>query len=43
MTLSHNLFTGNNKEKGKNTSKWLTNQECYKALNGNNIKLWIWN
>ena len=41
MTLSQDLFTVNNKEKDKNTPKWLTKQECNKALNGNNIKLRI--
>ena len=41
MKLSHELFPENNKEKDKNTSKWLTKHECYKALNGNNIKLQI--
>ena len=43
MILSQDLFTENNKEKGKNTSKWLTKHECYKALNDNSIKLRIWN
>ena len=41
MKLSHELFPENNKEKDKNTSKWLTKHECYKSLNGNNIKLQI--
>ena len=42
MTLSQDLFTENNKEKDKNTVKWLTKHECYKVPNGNNIKLQIW-
>ena len=32
MTLSHDLFIENNKEKDKNESKWLTKHECYKML-----------
>ena len=35
MTLGHDLFTENNKEKDKNESEWLTKHECYKALKYN--------
>ena len=42
MTLSQDLFTENNKEKDKITSKWLIKQECYKTPNGNSIELRIW-
>ena len=41
MTLSQDLFQENNNEKYKNTLKWLTKHECYKAPNSNNIKLLI--
>ena len=35
MTLGHDLFTKNNKEKDKNESEWLMKHECYKALKYN--------
>ena len=42
MTLSKELFQENNNEKCKNTTARLSKHECYKALNGHNIKLWTW-
>ena len=42
MKFSHELFPENNNEKDKNTTKWLSKHECYRAIKGNNIKLWIW-
>ena len=42
MKFSHELFPENNNEKDKNTTKWLSKHECYRAIKGNNIKLRIW-
>ena len=42
MSPRRDLFQVNNNAKCKNTTKQLSKHECYKALNDNNIKLWIW-